>query len=141
MMDYDDDEDDEQQMEAQALEAIFDDRFRVLESDPARCRKWCVELFPDLTGEDENSNHVACKLLVELPPAGEYPETTLPKFEIELVKGLAVEHVDVLRQLALEEAEANLGVPCVYAVSNRIIEWLAENNKKGLDDRSVLKGN
>ena len=75
------------------------------------------------------------KLIAKIPL--DYPEMSLPEFDIELLKGLTAEHRDELLNLANEEAEANLGLPSIFAVCERLREWLAENNTKGMDDVSM----
>ena len=122
-------------MESEALAAIFDTHYNLLESGPLQ--KWSVDIYPE-TGSDPSQldelNHVACKLIATLPK--DYPES-LPDLAIEIIKGLAVDHKTTLQQLAIEEAEANLGVPSIFAVAERLREWLAENNVTGLDDISM----
>jgi hypothetical protein len=121
----------EQEMEAEAMAAIFDSHFEVLE--PA---KWSVTIYPESgdPSELDSRNHVGCKLLVNLPEM--YPEVC-PELDIEIVKGLAEEQRLDLKQLADEEATANQGVPSIFAVAERLREWLLENNVKGLDDVSM----
>ena len=122
----------EQEMEAEALAAIFDTLFSI-----EAPQTWSVELYPE-TGDPselDELNHVACKLLVKLPPT--YPDEALPELEIELLKGLSDEHRVLLQELAVEEAEANEGVPSIFAVAERVREWLAEHNVTGLDDTSM----
>ena len=116
----------EQEMEAEALQAIFDEHFTIVSPG-----NWSINLYPEL---EEDDNHVACRLGITLPAT--YPEV-LPDLSIELLKGLAAEHEQVLQAIACEEAEANLGVPSLFAVAERLREWLLENNVKGLDDVSM----
>lgn len=116
----------EQEMEAEALEAIFEGHFSILEDS-----RWSIELYPE---NEEEESHVGCRLLVDLPET--YPEC-LPNVSVEILKGLADEHVDVLTGLAEEEAQNNEGVPCIFAVAERLREWLRENNVQGLDDQSM----
>lgn len=118
----------EQEMEAEALAAIFDTNFVQLSAS-----QWSVELFPE-TGDDV-TNYVAVKLIVELP--SDYPEESLPKISIELLKGLAEEHRDLLQSTAEATAEENMGLPMVFTICEVIREWLADNNVKGLDDVSA----
>jgi hypothetical protein len=66
----------------------------------------------------------------------DYPES-LPIIEIEILKGLSDDHKQELVIMAAEEAEANLGLPSIFAVCERLREWLAENNQKGMDDVSM----
>ena len=122
----------EQEMEAEALEAIFDTHFSIL--GPA---KWQVQIYPEMTADEEELNelnHVAIKLIVTLPP--NYPEA-LPDLDCEIIKGLVEEQRQELLGLAREEAAANEGVPSIFAIAERLREWLAENNQKGLDDLSM----
>jgi hypothetical protein len=116
----------EQEMEAEALAAIFDHHFTIEAS------RWVVTLFPETDPDAEN--HVGCQLLVSLPPT--YPET-LPLLEIEIVKGLAPEHQQELLHLANQEAAANEGSPSIFTVAECLREWLLENNRPGLDDLSM----
>ena len=75
----------EQEMEAEALEAIFDAAFEPISSTPPF--QWSVKLVPvDCGGdeeEEEKENHVAVKLLATIP--AEYPEC-LPVLDIEVIK-------------------------------------------------------
>jgi RWD domain len=117
----------EQQMEAEALEAIFESHFSI--QDPQR---WSIELYPEHAIDECN---VACRLIVDLPEM--YPELALPNLSIEIITGLAAEHVQLLQGIASEEASANEGSPSIFAVAERLREWLLENNVKGLDDQSM----
>lgn len=122
----------EQAMEAEALQAIFDTHFTILGN-----QKWRIEIYPEMTSDPDELhelNHVAINLIAELP--SEYPET-LPILDCQIVKGLVDEHRQELLNLAQEEAAANEGVPSIFAIAERLREWLAENNQKGLDDLSM----
>jgi hypothetical protein len=121
----------EQEMEAEALTAIFDDCMEVLSTEqPFR---WAISIWPEQHSPEEN--HVGIKLIASIPL--DYPELSLPSFEIELLKGLTDEHRQELLEMAQEEAEANEGMPVIFAVGERLREWLAENNQKGMDDVSM----
>ena len=129
----------EQEMEAEAMAAIFDTNFEVLEpTDNDHHRVWSITIYPETGTTDEQEleslNHVGCRLVVTLPET--YPEIE-PVIHIEIVKGLAAEHQDEIQQLALEEATNNIGTPSIYAITERVREWLIENNTKGLDDISM----
>lgn len=117
----------EQEMEAEALAAIFDNHFAMEDN-----HQWSVTLFPETDPDAEN--HVGCKLLVSLP--SHYPEA-LPALKIEIIKGLTPEHAQELTDLANEEAAANEGVPSIFSIAERLREWLLENNRSGLDDLSM----
>lgn len=126
----------EQEMECEALTAIFDTAFEILSDEKDIPFQWSVSIYPEAGDpvELDALNHVACKLLATLPT--DYPEG-LPELHVEIIKGLAPDHQDTLTALAMEEAVANEGVACIFAVAERLREWLAENNVKGLDDVSM----
>jgi RWD domain len=128
-----DDHAEEQAMEAEALAAIFDAQFVVTDDG-----QWTIAIYPE-QGDDPTSldqlNHVGCRLVVTLPAT--YPEVA-PQLQIDIIKGLTPdEHGVLLQQLAMDEAQANLGVPCIFAVAEVLREWLAAHNQKGLDDQSM----
>jgi len=124
-------------MEAEALEAIWGMEFEMLnDSQPF---KWSVKLMPvDCGGdeeEEEKQNHVVIKLIATIPL--DYPEASVPELDVEVIKGLAGDQVKDLKAVANEEAEANAGMPAIFAVCEAVRAWLAENNVKGLDDGSM----
>jgi hypothetical protein len=138
----DDEHGEEQEMEAEALTAIFDDCMEIKKHSPPF--EWAITLWPerqDADDEDEEGpanaavNHVGIRVLATIPL--NYPESSLPEFKIEILKGLTDEHAEELLTLAMEEAENNLGMPVMYAVCERLREWLLENNVKGMDDKSM----
>jgi hypothetical protein len=120
----------EQEMEAEALVAIFDDCLEIVSS--TQPFEWAVTLYPEQHGE--GINHVGIKVIAKIPL--DYPES-LPRIEIEILKGLSYDHEQELATMAAEEAEANLGLPSMFAVCERLREWLADNNQKGMDDVSM----
>lgn len=127
------DQQEEQEMEAEALTAIFEDFFEIIEGS-SQPFVWKVTLWPEATNEDAE-NHVGVSLQFTLPP--QYPDGALPDCEVSILKGLTQDHAGVLLGLAKEEAEANEGVPSIFAICERVREWLVENNQKGHDDVSM----
>mmetsp|Transcript_21028 Transcript_21028/g.37728 ORF Transcript_21028/g.37728 Transcript_21028/m.37728 type:complete len:304 (+) Transcript_21028:44-955(+) len=127
----------EQEMEAEALEAIFDTAFEIRSSDQPFV--WAVKLVPiDCGGdadEEEVANHVMVNLIATVPL--DYPEVSLPQLDLEIIKGLSEDNKQELLQLANEEAEANEGMSAIFAVCEAVRGWLADNNVKGLDDASM----
>ena len=121
----------EQEMELEALTAIFDDCLEI-RSD-TQPFQWAVTLYPEQHSEDA-VNHVGIQLIATIPM--DYPEI-VPELEITLLKGLIDDHRSELLAMANEEAEANIGLPSIYAVCEKLREWLAENNVKGMDDVSM----
>eukprot|EP00568_Trieres_chinensis_P012749 CAMPEP_0183291846 /NCGR_PEP_ID=MMETSP0160_2-20130417/1121_1 /TAXON_ID=2839 ORGANISM="Odontella Sinensis, Strain Grunow 1884" /NCGR_SAMPLE_ID=MMETSP0160_2 /ASSEMBLY_ACC=CAM_ASM_000250 /LENGTH=295 /DNA_ID=CAMNT_0025452705 /DNA_START=76 /DNA_END=963 /DNA_ORIENTATION=+ len=126
----------EQEMEAEALAAIFDIAFEVKSAQQPF--SWAVRLVPvDCGGDEEEEakqNHVAVKVLASIPL--DYPES-LPELDIEILKGLAEDQRKELLELAEAEAEANEGMPAIFAVCEAVRAWLGDNNEKGLDDGSM----
>ena len=110
--------------------AIFDDCAEIISS--TQPFEWGVTLYPEQHGE--GVNYVGIKVIAKIPV--DYPES-LPTIEIEILKGLSDDHKQELAIMAAEEAEANLGLPSIFAVCERLREWLAENNVKGMDDVSM----
>lgn len=121
----------EQEMEAEALTAIFDDCLEIVHA--SQPFEWAIRLWPEQHSPEEN--HVGIKLIAKIPL--DYPEISLPELDIELLKGLTEDHRQDLLVMAKEEAEANMGLPSIFAVCERLREWLAENNVKGMDDVSM----
>jgi hypothetical protein len=126
----------EQEMEAEALQAIFENSFEKINHNQPY--KWAVKLIPIDCGGDEYEedlqNFVGIRLLATIP--FNYPEVS-PELEIEILKGLDEEHRRKLLNMAMKEAEANLGMPAIYAICEVLREWLSDNNVKGLDDASM----
>lgn len=128
----------EQEMEAEALAAIFDDCLEIISS--TQPFEWAINLYPEQLAADEEDedapqNHVGVKVVAKIPLT--YPEESLPEFNVHVLKGLTEEHEQELVELAKKEAENNRGMPVMYAVLERLREWLLENNEKGMDDRSM----
>uniref|UniRef100_A0A7S0KXS7 RWD domain-containing protein n=1 Tax=Asterionellopsis glacialis TaxID=33640 RepID=A0A7S0KXS7_9STRA len=130
----------EQQMEAEALTAIFDTAFTIVKEEQPF--EWIVKLVPIDTGDDddekddpENQNHVMINLKITLP--SQYPELDLPVLDIEILKGLSLENKEELLQMAQDEAQNNEGMPSIYSICEVLREWLCDNNVKGLDDASM----
>lgn len=133
------DQREEQEMEAEALEAIFDTAFTIRSTDQPFV--WSVKLVPvDCGGdteEEEKANHVMVNVVATIPL--NYPEDSesLPELDLEIIKGLSEDNKKEILVLANEEAEANAGMPIVFAVCEAVRTWLADNNVKGLDDASM----
>lgn len=53
------------------------------------------------------------------------------------LKGLAEEQRNLLLELALATAEANMGMPSIFSCCEAVREWLLDNNFKGQDDGSM----
>ncbi|KAL7555797.1 hypothetical protein ACA910_002263 [Epithemia clementina (nom. ined.)] len=140
----------EQEMEAEALAAIFETHFKVVDGgdaasakNPDVTREWTIDLYPEHASDDDEElqslNHVSIQLHIRLPP--HYPgedDADLPKLQVRILKGLAQDpHGVELQALAEEEASANRGLPSIYAVAEKLREWLVEHNRPGLDDTSA----
>lgn len=127
----------EQEMEAEALTAIFDTSFEIKSS--LQPFEWSLKLLPvDCGGdpdEEEAQNHVGINLLVKLPL--NYPEASIPELDVEILKGLTEEHRTELVEMAQAEAMKNEGMPMVFTICEVLREWLVDHNTKGLDDASM----
>ncbi len=122
----------EQEMEAEALTAIFDDCLEIVSS--TQPFEWAISLWPEQHG-DATENHVGIRVRATIPL--DYPELSPPRLTVEVLKGLTDEHAEELLALANAEAEASAGMPAMYAICERLREWLLENNVKGMDDLSM----
>lgn len=125
-------------MEAEALTAIFDDCIEIVSA--SQPFEWVVTLWPEQhhhEGTDGGiENHVGIRVRAIIPY--QYPdEGSPPQLSIEIVKGLTEDHAKELLDLANDEATANAGMPAMYAICERLREWLIENNVKGMDDLSM----
>lgn len=131
------DHQEEQEMEAEALAAIFDTAFEIQSSsNPSTPRQWAVTLLPaDILDENDENCHVAIQLIAKLPL--NYPEA-LPELDVVILKGLTNDqHQPELVALAVEEAQAQESSPSIYAICEKLKEWLSDHNVKGLDDVSM----
>ena len=95
----------EQEMEAEALAAIFDDSLEIISS--TQPFEWAIDLYPEQLAADEGDedapqNHVGVKIVAKIPLT--YPEDALPEFNIKVLKGLTEEHEQELLALANDEA-------------------------------------
>ena len=126
----------EQEMESEALSAIFDSAFEVIKGEQPFV--WSVKLLPVDSGGDEeeedSQNNVGIRLIATIPL--DYPESR-PELDISIVKGLTDEHRVKLVEMADEESRNNEGMPSIFAICEILREWLADNNVKGLDDASM----
>ncbi len=83
----------EQEMEAEALQAIFDTAFEAISSSFPGI-EWSIKLLPVDCGrdesddEEEDQNFVAIKLFAKLPM--DYPELSLPELNIQIIKARAL---------------------------------------------------
>ena len=124
----------EQDMEIQALEAIYVDDFKRVEEDGTDgCASFELTLVPE-TGADEDVNHVSVALRVSYPPT--YPEV-VPALSVRAVRrgGLTDELLADLESLLRDAAasEELLGTPMVYALAEKAQEWLVEHNSPEMD--------
>ena len=125
----------EQEMEAEALTAIFDNHFRIVEGS-AQPFRWNITLLPE-PHDDDTENHVGINLEVTLPVTYPEDEDALPECQVSILKGLTQDHAVTLQQIAQEEAQNNAGVPSFFAICEVLREWLVEHNQKGHDDVSM----
>eukprot|EP01006_Ploeotia_vitrea_P045761 TRINITY_DN66967_c12_g5_i1.p1 TRINITY_DN66967_c12_g5~~TRINITY_DN66967_c12_g5_i1.p1 ORF type:complete len:264 (+),score=165.67 TRINITY_DN66967_c12_g5_i1:2-793(+) len=111
----------EQELEVEALQSIFEDDFEVLATKPNRVLQ--LRVAPN-TG-DGDDNHVVALVKVTLP--AKYPEV-VPDIQIIKEKGLVNKQIKILAKLANEAAEENVGEVSVFSISEAVKEWLADHN-------------
>jgi len=116
-MDYEE----EQQMELQAVQAIYMDDYKELEGDGTAFE---LTLVPETGGDN---NHVSLTLSVEYTAT--YPETP-PILSCRAVRGLTDEQATECEAMLKEAAASDemLGNAMVYMLAERAQEWLAERN-------------
>lgn len=120
----------EQQDELQAVEAIYGDDYKNLGESPISFE---VTLVPE-QGAGEDVNHVSVAMKVTFTPT--YPETP-PELDLRPVRrgGLSdagiAECLELLREAATSEDV--IGMPMVYALAEKCIEWLVDHNQPEMD--------
>ena len=130
----------EQESEVEALQAIYQSDF-VAEgnSGTVPVRTFSLRLEPEIGG-DAKTNHVCISLSVRYPPR--YPESP-PELDLRVEKGLDSSQMAELRVVMDACAEENAGTPLVYAVAERLREWLQEHNEpagEGSAYEEMLRG-
>ncbi|GBG26207.1 E3 ubiquitin-protein ligase RNF25 [Hondaea fermentalgiana] len=123
------DHDEEQQLELEALEAIFVEDYSLEQESSPRVVK--LKLLP-FSGEDaDEENKVGVEAQFTLP--AEYPEVA-PEVAVTALRGLTSKQTDELADLALAEVENLLGMAMIFQLSEVIKEWLVENNRDHTDE-------
>jgi len=115
------DPEEEQQNEMEALEAIFADDFKVVSSEVPR--QFELLLQPNADGTD---NHVALRLIVELPP--NYPEVEA-NVRLRNEKGLRESDMTELQSILTERNAALVGEVSIFSLSESLREYLVEHNQ------------
>eukprot|EP01114_Cavostelium_apophysatum_P023211 TRINITY_DN8676_c0_g1_i1.p1 TRINITY_DN8676_c0_g1~~TRINITY_DN8676_c0_g1_i1.p1 ORF type:complete len:229 (+),score=59.20 TRINITY_DN8676_c0_g1_i1:114-800(+) len=110
----------EQNLEIEALQAIYGDDFQELDKDPL---KFQIALVPN-PGESEG-NHVGVTLEVTFP--SKYPNV-LPEWSLIDVFGITDEQQNFLESKIRAQAEESIGAPMVFNLAQICKEWLDENN-------------
>ncbi|GMI36896.1 hypothetical protein TrCOL_g7013 [Triparma columacea] len=126
-MDYEE----EQEMEAEALQAILMDSIQMVDGNS----NYTIDIVP--FQEEEEENFVGVKLHVKLPE--KYPDEA-PGVEVESTKGLSPNSLEEVQQLVKDFIEEQLtdnpSTPIMYMLVESVREWLLSNNVKG-DDGSA----
>ncbi|GMH77475.1 hypothetical protein TrRE_jg412 [Triparma retinervis] len=122
-MDYEE----EQELEAEALQAILMDSIEMGDSNSS----YTIDIVP--FQEEEEENFVGVKL------PEKYPDEA-PGVEVESMKGLSpnsLEEVQTLvKDFIVEQQTDNPSAPIMYMLVESVREWLLDNNVKG-DDGSA----
>ena len=90
------DADEEQNLEIEALDAIFGNDFVLVNTESPRV--FTLRLLPFTGGNEENDNHVAVSMICNIP--GQYPYV-LPVLEFKPLIGLLSKHCDLLVSVLL----------------------------------------
>jgi hypothetical protein len=118
---------DEQTDEIEAMGSIYPTEFETIISVQNQTT-YKIYLVPDPTSDN---NNVAIHLIIELPVT--YPTSCLPILSVEVEKGLGKKQVDELLDVANATAAENLGSPCLYLITEKVREWLVDNNTMSND--------
>eukprot|EP00658_Telonema_sp_P-2_P010220 TRINITY_DN13852_c0_g1_i1.p1 TRINITY_DN13852_c0_g1~~TRINITY_DN13852_c0_g1_i1.p1 ORF type:complete len:288 (-),score=104.66 TRINITY_DN13852_c0_g1_i1:375-1238(-) len=106
----------EQQMEIEALEAIYAEEFKVISEAPYRVS---IDI---LDGEDDEQFGV--RMQAVLPE--EYPNQA-PEIEMFTIRRVAREQVQAVQEHVLSLIEENLGTAMLFTLASEAKEWLLEN--------------
>jgi hypothetical protein len=119
----------EQEMELQALEAIYGDDFKKLEGS-----EFEVVLVPE-AGAGEDVNHVS--VAMQITYSETYPEAAPAQIKLRAVRrgALTDELMSECEELLRTAASSDecLGTAMVYLLAEKCIEWLVEHNQPELD--------
>ena len=129
----------EQEMELQAMEAIYADDYKKLDENTAGgTATFEVTLVPE-AGAGEDVNHVCVAMRVAYTAT--YPEAP-PELSLRAIrKGELTDEMIADFEKLLREAAASeelLGTPMVYGLGEKVKEWLVEHNKPELDMHSQM---
>ena len=121
----DDEYEEEQEMEMEALQAMFlDGEYKQVDE-----KSFLLTLVPIQGGTDED-NHVSVHLACKYTP--KYPDEKAD-ISIQIVKGLKECQRKELEQLVDRCQEENIGMPCVYSLTDVVNEYLLNNNRPAGD--------
>lgn len=113
----------DQENEIEALEAIFENEFKLIEKNPPSFEI----LLEPCPGEGDDENHVRVLFKVKFPES--YPDTA-PEITLEAAKGLNEKKMVVLDKIAADAVEEGLGEVVIFTVTEALKEWLSDNNEK-----------
>ena len=114
----------EQEMEMEALEAMFCDEYSVIDD-----KSFSITLVP-VQGGGEAENHVCVQFVCTYTET--YPDVA-PNFELKIVKGLKEKQLPDLETVVNSCVEENIGMPMIYTIADSIVEWLLNNNRPATD--------
>lgn len=139
----------EQLNELEALQAIYMEQYAGLLCAPI-CSLLCSTLLTAATiaaddsapetklsialkpsSDDSEKCWVSVRLCVEFVDS--YPLESTPTIRFADVVGLTDGQVNELTKVAEQTAQENIGAPAVYAVAERVREWLIEHNEQPSD--------
>merc|ERR1712137_699300 len=111
--------DEEQQMEIEALEAIYLDDLEIISADPPR--DLCIRVVP-VYGEDDPDG-MSLKMQVQLPE--DYPQV-IPLISLEPLNSITNQECIKLTEQLNSLAEENIGCGMIFTLASFIQEWMVE---------------
>jgi len=110
----------DQNLEIEALQAIYMNDFTMLDEDP---KKFQILLVPN--PGSEIGNHVGLTLEVSFP--SKYPNI-LPEFKLKSLFGIDTDQQSTLESKLKIQSEESVGSPMIFNLAQTCKEWLDDNN-------------
>lgn len=124
-----------QELEVEALEAVYDRDFQDLRSQDV----WKVDRPPEFTlrlGPNHDSQgHLEehCSLVLHVKMASDYPRSVPAKLDLCQVQGLSDQMIQQLRSQLIHEAEQLKGHEMILDLAQKVAAWLTQHNKPAFE--------
>uniref|UniRef100_A0A7S3QYE3 RWD domain-containing protein n=1 Tax=Dunaliella tertiolecta TaxID=3047 RepID=A0A7S3QYE3_DUNTE len=119
----------EQQMELEALEAIYMDELQVYDGDtpsggwPAAGNTYKIVVTPQEDGEDGLAGADELEMELLFAHTAKYPEEA-PCLKLRSSKGLSDADIERCYRMLMDQVEENKGMPMIYTLVTAAKEWL-----------------